>query len=728
MQRVTRDAPRATGTDARAQPSGAGVFRADVEGMRAVAITLVVLYHAGLAPITGGYVGVDVFFVISGFVITMTLGRELARRGTISIPGFYARRVTRLLPAATAVIVATLVASWLWMPPIVVGDIALDAVACTLYAINYRLAIVGVDYFAADAPSPLQHYWSLAVEEQFYLVWPVLLLAITVLLARRARAGDKGRTIPPVRAAAVLLVVIVVSFAACVWLTGRSLPWAYFAGPTRAWELGLGALVAVTAGALARVPARAAAVSTWVGLGAVVASALWYDDATAFPGSAALLPVLGTALVLAGGCAAPRAGAEMVLRGSAFQWVGRLSYSWYLWHWPVLVFAPVILGFEPGLGIRLVGAAGSLAIAAACYTFLEDPVRRAARWRARPWRAIALGVSLSAGAAAFAVLVSATVPEPVGTGTAADLPAAMGRYASPTPTGAAAGPVLAGSDGSAAAAERELTAAITAALSRTAAPANLTPSLRAAGGDVPPIYADGCDPPMTDVTVSSPCMYGVPNSATTIVLYGDSHAAQWFPAVNLVALRHGWRLHVITKSSCSPAYVVTYNWRLKRPYSECDAWRTASLARIRQLGPALVVMSSRIGSPPATDGDPDRTWVDGWRRAVQPVVADGIRVVLIHDTPQPKTDVPRCVSTHLRDVRRCATPTREAVLYPPLRRMVAEAVAAEHVTVVDPTPWFCALGMCPSIVGNVLVYKDATHISTTYAALLAPVLDPALAG
>jgi peptidoglycan/LPS O-acetylase OafA/YrhL len=357
-----------------------------VEGLRAVAVGLVVLYHAGLAQISGGYVGVDIFFVISGFVITTTLAKEIDRRGTISIAGFYARRATRLLPAATAVILVTLVASWLWLPPILLGDIADDALASTLYAINYRLAHVGVDYFATDTPSPLQHFWSLAVEEQFYLVWPLLLIAVAALGRRLGR--QPRRTVGNAWTVLALVAIIVASFVACVAITRRSLPWAYFGAPTRAWELALGALVAVGAHRLTRVPAPVGAVATWAGMAAIAGSALWFDDATVFPGYAAALPVAGAAFVIAGGCTTPRGGAHVLLRTVPFRLIGKLSYSWYLWHWPVLIIAPSVLHAEPTVWQRLLLAAGSLGLAALCFTVLENPIRTAKVLRAVAWKGI----------------------------------------------------------------------------------------------------------------------------------------------------------------------------------------------------------------------------------------------------------------------------------------------------------------------------------------------------
>jgi peptidoglycan/LPS O-acetylase OafA/YrhL len=325
--------------------------RRDIEGLRAVAVLLVVLYHCGVRFLGGGYVGVDVFFVISGYLITGLLLREAAATGRISILGFYARRIRRLLPAALLVTAATVVAAYRWLPPLRAPQVALDGLFTTLYGLNYRLAGVGIDYLQADAaPSPLQHFWSLAVEEQFYLLWPVLLL-----LGWRWKRS-------------VLVGVVVVSLGTSLWQTAANPTWAYFGLHTRAWELGAGALVAVLGGRLPTVFAP-------LGVGAIVLAAVLYTDRTAFPGYAALLPVAGTVAVLL----AP----SRLLDAAPLQAVGQLSYSWYLWHWPFLAF-----GGRP----RLVLAAGALGAAALTYALVENPVREL-RIPAR--RAVAGGLAVT---------------------------------------------------------------------------------------------------------------------------------------------------------------------------------------------------------------------------------------------------------------------------------------------------------------------------------------------
>jgi peptidoglycan/LPS O-acetylase OafA/YrhL len=694
-------------------------FRSDVEGLRAVAVLLVVLYHAGLAPISGGYVGVDIFFVISGFVITTTLAREVERRGTISIAGFYARRATRLLPAATTVILVTLVASWLWLPPILFGDIVGDALASTLYAVNYRLAHVGVDYFASDVPSPLQHYWSLAVEEQFYLVWPLLLIAVAVL--GRGRGGQARRTVGNAWTVLVLVAIIVASFVACVAITRRSLPWAYFGAPTRAWELALGALVAVGARRLARVPSPLAAVVTWAGMAAIAGSALGFDDATVFPGYAAALPVAGAALVIAGGCTTPRAGAQVVLGTGPFRLIGKLSYSWYLWHWPVLIIAPAVLGAEPRLWQRMLLVAVSLGLAALCFTVLENPIRTAKSLRAVPWKGISVGASLSAGTVAAALLAGMLVPPAVGRGgEGEDVGAALRLDADVTTQ---SGDAQAPTPAEVKAAERRLAQEVATGAARRPAPSNLTPPLDRARADLPVIYKDKCDPGYQKIEVDPPCQYGDPASTTTIVLFGDSHAGQWFPAVEAIATRHRWRLVVFTKSSCSAASVLATVDRLKRPYYECEEWRKQTMAQIRAMHPQLVVVASRLNGPQVAEGDADQIWTQGWATTIRGLKEAADRLVLINDTPDPKSSVPECVSAHLADVGACSTPVESAVKSPALRRMVAAAAAREGVLVVDPTGWFCTAHTCPAIVGNLLVYRDGSHVARAYAAALAPLLE-----
>ncbi len=293
-------------------------FRGDIQGLRALAVLAVVFYHAHVGFLGGGYIGVDVFFVISGFLITDLLWRELERTGRVSFSSFYGRRLRRLLPMAVLVLIVTMVASLRWLPPLELRSVWKDGLATALYGGNYRFAAVQTNYLMSSAPpSPFQQYWSLGVEEQFYLFWPLLLLvapaAIWRLSGRRPYfAGTTkqhpahARMLPPSRLAAfvVLGAIAVGSFAFSLWLTQTDQPWAFFSLPSRAWELAAGGLVALGAPVLLHAPAGIAAVAGWTGLAVVTLSAMTFTSLTAFPGLAAGAPVLGAAAILAAGLSA----------------------------------------------------------------------------------------------------------------------------------------------------------------------------------------------------------------------------------------------------------------------------------------------------------------------------------------------------------------------------------------------------------------------------------------
>jgi peptidoglycan/LPS O-acetylase OafA/YrhL len=668
-----------------------GGHRRDIEGLRAVAVLLVVLSHAGVPLLAGGYVGVDVFFVISGFLITTLLVRELAATGRISLTRFYARRAVRLLPASTVVIVATLAGSWLWLSPVRIAEYAGDALASAGYAVNIRLAVAGTDYFAGAAPSPFQHFWSLAVEEQFYLGWPLLILG-TFAVRRRRRL-----------LASVLTLLTVASLAFSASELTRAAPWAYFGLPSRAWELGVGALLALGAARLARLPRRVAPVLGWAGLAAIGAAAVGYGDATPFPGLAALPPVLGAAGIIAAGCAP----VPSMLRWAPLQSLGRVSYGWYLWHWPVLVLGPAALGRGFGLGGRLALCGAALLVAYASHRFVENPVRHRRGLTARPVRGLGLGLALSGTAAGLALIVAANPPAvPVGAD-AVDTRAVLAAAARPQDT---------------------LAALIAAADRAGRVPRNLTPALAGAAADRVRPQTDGCHLTLTSREATPPCRYGRPGATTTVVLFGDSHALQWFPAFEKLANRHGWALISLTRSSCSPAAVPVINSKLKRVYHECDGWRDSSLARIRAVRPALVVVSSSTGYRGALAGhpaDPDGLWALAWARLFAALKPAAGAVALLGDTPFLSRDPADCLAAAGAVVAACAEPAATVLRDPAWRSLERAAADRAGARFVDPVPWLCG-PRCPTVVGNLLVYRDTNHLTSEYAEMLAPLLDARL--
>ncbi|MDT0342445.1 acyltransferase family protein [Streptomyces litchfieldiae] len=691
-------ATRGAAAPRREAPADHHAWRADIQGLRAVAVLLVVLSHAGVRRLDGGYVGVDVFFVISGFLITSLLARELAATGGISIRRFYARRALRLLPAATLVALVTLGGARLFLSPVRFEEYAGDALASLLQAVNLRLAGAETDYLSEGAPpSPFQHFWSLAVEEQFYLLWPLLLL-LGGRAARRSRRGSAARTLP-------LGALCLVSFALSAWVTVNSASWAYFGSHTRAWELGAGSLLALFAGRLTRLPAAVSAAMTWTGLAAVALAALWFDQDTPFPGYHALLPVLGTVLVLAGGCAPARFGARRLLGARPFTWLGGLSYGWYLWHWPLLVLGPNALDRPASVPLALALSASALLLAWLTLLLVENPVRFHAAFTGRPGRALGLGLGLSAGGTALA-LTAAVLAPPIPTGgMAPGLRAALATAPDPS---ARLAVLLAGSG--------------------ALLPSNLTPPLTEIKDGRSAIYRDGCHVGRETTRVPDSCVYGDPTSETVVVLFGDSHAAQWFPALDRLAREHGWKLVSLTKASCKVPAVTTV--KDGEPYAECDAWRENALAAIDALRPSLVIVSSSDAAEPAHPAaDPARQWARGYQDTLGRLVDTGGEVAVMLDNPWPKWDGVECAAAYPLELDHCAGQLSGAFRDAERRELTREAARRAGVAVIDPAPWLCSPeGTCPVIVGDTAVYRDESHVNEAYAEAIAPVLGGALSG
>ena len=603
-----------------------------------------------------------------------------------------------MLPASTLVLLATLAGSWLWLPPNRFKSISWDALFSTFYGINYRLAAIGTDYLnASTPPSPLQHLWSLAVEEQFYLVWPLLLGAIWAWRKRRR---------PLVVA---LALIIVVSLAASVRQSSSAAPWAYFGAHTRAYELAIGALVAIAARHSARLPKVAGVVLTVLGLAAIVAAALTFGDNTVFPGYAALLPVLGSAAVIVGGTTAT----VPVLRSWPFQQVGKLSYAWYLWHWPVLMIGPAALGVDPSTKINLCLAAGALVLAYLTYVLVENPVRNRAWIKAEARRGIGLGLLLSGSVAVLALVLTNFAPA---------LPSGVAGVDTIGVTAAGPDPLT------------TLSALIAKGASRRDIPANVEPAVETALHDVPQVDTDGCSAGYFDVQAKKPCSYGDPNGTKAIYLIGDSHGAQWFAAVDAIAKQRHVRFVSLTKSGCLVPSVTIANKVLKRTYTECSTWRSWVIAKIKADKPDMVIMSSNGSDegglvdaggakvPTAGHGD-DPLWVAGWQSTITQIAAPGRKLVMFEDTPWPWRSAPDCAAQYPHELTKCGRPAAQAVYEPARRAEVGAAAQKLGVTVIDPLPWFCTRTFCPIVVGNILVYKDFSHISTYYARALIPLLN-----
>lgn len=621
-------------------------FRPDIEGLRAVAAVAVVLYHAGIPGTAGGFIGVDVFFVISGFLITGLLWREVSTTKTVALGPFYGARARRLLPAAATVAVVTALASALVLPPLQARSVFLDGIASALYVGNYRFAHQGTDYLNTQAPSPFQHYWSLGVEEQFYLVWPLLIIATAWLVGRLRRDAQPNSKAEAAPYALVLSLVAAASLTAAVLWTRSSPPWAFFSLPTRAWELAVGGLVALSIEQWRRLPPLPAAIAGWGGLALILLTCTQLGPATPYPGTAALLPALGTALVIGGGCVTRSLGVGRLLCRPAMRAIGRVSYSWYLWHWPVLLLLPRLLGDPSGLPARLAATAVSAGLAVITFHLVENPGRFAAALRRSAKTSLAVAGIATAVTASACVLLLTVIPVPVGHG-----PAAAKASFMALPTAAR------GADPQQTAVEQALAQvrdAVAVAAGLRAVPSNLNPPLAQAPADKAAVFVNGCVRSWRDIGQSE-CAAGDIGSPTTVALIGDSHAAMWSPAFQQVAEQRHWRLETMAKVTCPIQDLPIDSPYLGREYTECEQWRTQVLARVATEHPRLVVldMSRRYG------GDfgfvsYDPAWIETLGRTVAQLRRTGATVLVLGPAPDPQSPVPTCLSGHLDDATACA--------------------------------------------------------------------------
>ena len=687
--------------------------RTDIEGLRAIAVLAVLLLHAGVPGLAGGYVGVDVFFVVSGFLITSLLVTEKESSGRISLSSFYSRRVRRLLPVSAVVAVSTLVTSYIWLEPLRLRALANDVLAVATFSSNFVFANRGADYLQSTLPpSPLQHYWSLAVEEQFYVVWPILIAILCIGASTTSRLNVR------VRVGITSAIVAVVSFVLCMQMMESSQPWAFFSPHTRAFELAVGALAAVVPMMTSKWFRSVNAITGWLGLAGIIAAVVLFDERTKFPGPWALVPVIATAAVLRGG-AATTWSPDLLLKWSPFQWLGSRSYSAYLWHWPILIV--VAAGFNRELSVTdgLVCVAIALGLSEFSYRFVENPIRR--NIAIRGLRATAMATAVIALVAGAGVLARNNPPA-IATGPDATTPTLISDTTIPTGVTATTttlipvAPTLPG--------QGKPVQAIVEAVSMTGLPGNLTPGLQRAISDMPIIYNNNCHAGFSALQPKK-CIFGNKESSVAIGLYGDSHAAQWFPALEKVAIKRGWKLITYTKRGCPPAEIPTYSSVLGKTYKECAPWRRNVLKQMVADGVKVVFVAhfDRLLSASTRKPMWQKEWREAMRGTITALESSGITPILVQDTPYPGQDIPTCLSRNYTNVQLCS-PGMSAAYRDDMQQMLVDFDReGKHVLWVK--NWFCITTSCPTVVGNVLVYRDDNHMTVTYAQLIAPLLDAA---
>ncbi|RFA14299.1 hypothetical protein B7R21_06865 [Subtercola boreus] len=699
------------------------MFRPDIQGLRMLAVVAVIADHLFAWP-AGGFVGVDVFFVISGFLITGLLLREHEKTGRISFVGFYRRRLKRILPAATMVVFASVVAAFFIFNRIRFDQTLWDGVWATVFASNWHFAAAGTDYFQADGPvSPLQHFWSLSVEEQFYFVWPWLMLLIFALVTRRA-----GRsTIAARRTVGVAIVVITMcSFAWSLYETRTSPTLAYFSTFSRVWELGIGAAVAVFAGAFAGIPNAVRPVLGWIGLAGILVSLFVVSADFAFPAPWAALPVASTALTIVAGTGGPQRFL-WPLMNPVSTYLGNISYSLYLWHFPLIIFIGEFMAGDTAV-FWATTLAAIAALSVLSYHLVEDPLRRSAwlepktggRSRRRPPARRRLGESsplalsvlgvVIAGATVL-VIAAFSVPVPAPTPALAAMPPSAAPSASTTP---AAPETFAAT----------LQTQIKQALTATAWP-ELSPGIDdLATLSFDPVDANGCAPSnpqgkdCSSITVADP--------AKTAVVVGNSIAVAWLPGIRAALEPQGWTVVSLAMIGCPFVDAETVNPD-EGVTGACPGHKEEVVETINRLHPALVISSNVYGTEFASSAG-YATATDHWAAALDSQFAKiegSVGTIVMLSQPPRGTDPQSCAS-------RVSSP-RDCVFSPPAE-WASFATAEKRVgdapqrTFVNTLTWFCTNARCPAFVGTTPVKRDSTHITPQYAELVAPLLSDAILG
>ncbi|WP_434621183.1 acyltransferase family protein [Arthrobacter sp. A5] len=698
------------------QPAGtrASSFRPDIQGLRALAVVAVIADHLFGYPL-GGFVGVDVFFVISGFIITGLLLREHNKNGRISFSDFYRRRVRRIMPIALVVLTVTTAASWYLFAGGRARSILWDGIASSLFAANWRFAATGTDYMQADGPvSPLQHYWSLSVEEQFYLIWPLMLVVILGFLASRFSWSETtARRVLGV----VLIAVIAASLAFAYGETFNAPTVAYFSTLSRAWELGIGALVAVLLPLLARIPAVIRLVSQWAGLLGIIASLFVVTPATAFPAPGALLPVIATAMVIAGGVGGQRYMSP--LTNPVSRYIGDISYSLYLWHFPVNVLGAVI---APSMGImgHLVVIGIILMLSVASYHFVEDPLRHS-QWLELPGRkrhekapfqltvkTQIMGIALLAVASIGLSAVALVKSTPTNEGTL------VAGVAPVTPS--------AGATGAPATPEGAHQAKITTALQASVWPA-LQPTIDDLGSKgFDKNDSEGCSPATPR---GKDCSMASLDPEKLAVVVGDSMGAAWLPTIKAALEPEGWTVESMTYVGCPFLDADTVAADASITHA-CPGHKALVSAAIKEVKPALVIVSNLYNLTLASGVTGDAA-VSEWEQAAITARGDWLegagRVVTLAPPPagkDPKACVTRFSTPH--DCTSQVTSTWKS--FAEVDQRVSKLVGDNYL---DKRSWFCSADQkCPVFIDGTIVRRDATHITNEYATKLAPLLKAEL--
>ncbi|WP_344099254.1 acyltransferase family protein [Nocardiopsis rhodophaea] len=651
--------------------------RPEIDGLRAVAILLVAVYHVWLGGVSGG---VDVFLLLTGFLITGSLIRSVDRQDGIALIAFWTRLLKRLAPSAAIVLGAVLLGAFIYFPRSRWLETISDVISSALYYANWHLAFGAVDYLADNnTASPVQHFWSLAVQGQFYLLWPFVVLGAAILASRTAWSFRTWVLLS-------CMAIFAASLTYSIFVTHHSSVWAYFDSGARLWELALGGIAAAVLPRIS-LPCKLRVMMGWTGLISLVLCGILVPKDSAFPGYIALWPTLGALLILLAGTTRSRIGADRILSWRPLTALGKRAYSFYLWHWPVLIFyLEVTDRVRPSLIGGSYVIASSLLLAFATTRLIEDGVTRFTRSRTTP-------------AWSLSIIAASLVPVLAIGGLWGGLLENQLR----TRTEQSSNPTL--YPGAAIYADSDLKTSL------PTLPVHPDPSIAEKRTKS---LTDDCNTRIPEDDVIA-CEYGPADAEYTIVLVGSSHARHWFHALERITEDNGWRLIMITKSACQFTPAIQY--RHEKEYTACTTWNTRAFQEISEIHPDLVFT---LATQTDQEGNGHEVVVDGYQEIWRDFDDMGIDVLAVRDTPRLGFNVSECVSQHRRED--CTSKSSRSLSdSPPF-----DEISQDHnnVTFVDLTDHLCPDGICREVIGNRLVYFDDNHFTYAFSESLAPVLDP----
>jgi peptidoglycan/LPS O-acetylase OafA/YrhL len=707
-------------------------FRPDIQGLRAIAVSLVVVYHLFPSALPGGFAGVDVFFVISGYLITGQLWRTCQQAGRLSLTEFWGRRARRLVPAAALVLAVTWGLSYCVLPASELATTARQIRASALYYQNWQLASDAVNYLQQGAAAtPVQHFWTLSVEEQFYLVWPLLFL-VALLIARRARDAAHHTTLAHRIATTLTVGVVAASLAYSVHDSSVDPAQAYFVTTTRMWELGAGGLLALLSAPLAERIGRHGWLG-WAGLAMLAASQFVLNGLTPYPGWIALLPVGGTLALIAGGSSTARWSPWRLTSARPVVFIGGISYSLYLWHWPLIVCWTAWRGASPGVLAALLLISISVVLAWLTKITIEDRVRLAPFFARHRWRSVSTALAAVVPVTLLTAFLLAQ-PGPWNGRLEPSYPVAQpgpsnGRaepgypVAQPGPSDGRPEPRLEPRW------EPSYPGAAALADNLTSLPA--VPVLPPPDQAGPPGYwAQGCLATDLAGTVKT-CYYGDTEHPTLkIALVGDSMAGNWWAPLDQIAIQRHWELITELRGLCPWTATQIYDSLYNMPDPACHQWGVNVLNDLITTIRPDVVITTELGSTtslahPTPSRQASKDVGTGMAPYWRQLQAHGIGVIAIQETPDIGINAPACVSKYGPSSPRCSVPRGEAdVLGQPIS--YAEQAMGWTVPVLSMNSLICEPTRCTAVVGNVLVYFDGHHLTQAYALTLTPYLSTKL--